>query len=486
MTMTAGGQAAPLDHAAIRSILWGIMLAMLLAALDQTIVATALPSIGQDLGDIEHLPWVVTTYLLTSTAVTPLYGKVADIHGRRIAMMIGVGIFILGSVLCAAAPNMMVLVLARALQGIGGGGLISLGQTILADVVAPRERGRYQAYFAAVFVTSSVAGPVLGGYFAEHLHWSMIFWINLPLGLLAFLMTNHFLKRLPRYERPHKLDLLGALLMIGSTVALLLALSWGGLRYPWLSWPILALVLASVALGALFVVRLMTAVEPLLPLAVIGNPIVAWGTVVACLTMGSFIGLAVYLPIYLQTVVGMSISGSGLGILGLSVGTVSGATFSGRVMVNVVHYRRLPLAGLAIAAIAQLVLAFRADLLPFWQFELLLVLTGVGVGTVLPVSTVAIQNAVAMHQMGTATAVMNFFRSLGGAIVVAVFGAVLLGIAGTGHEIGPEMRPAFAQAFGWIFLLTAIGIAAALLALLCMEERPLRGSNPEAAPVASD
>ena len=185
--------ATPLDHATIRSIVIGIMLAMFLAALDQTIVATAMPTIGRELHDLEHLPWVASAYLLSATAVTPLYGKLSDIHGRRSILLLGIGIFIVGSIACALASSMLVLILARGLQGLGGGGLISLAQTIIADVVAPRERARYQGWIASVFVTSSVAGPVLGGFFAEHLHWSMIFWINLPLGLFAFWMTSsHF------------------------------------------------------------------------------------------------------------------------------------------------------------------------------------------------------------------------------------------------------------------------------------------------------
>ena len=182
--------ATPLDHATIRSIVIGIMLAMFLAALDQTIVATAMPTIGRELRDLEHLPWVASAYLLSATAVTPLYGKLSDIHGRRSILLLGIGIFIVGSIACALASSMLVLILARGLQGLGGGGLISLAQTIIADVVAPRERARYQGWIASVFVTSSVAGPVLGGFFAEHLHWSMIFWINLPLGLFAFWMTR--------------------------------------------------------------------------------------------------------------------------------------------------------------------------------------------------------------------------------------------------------------------------------------------------------
>jgi MFS family permease len=195
--------AGRLDKSAIRRIVIGVMLAMLLAAVDQTIVATALPTIGGELNDLSHLPWVVTAYLLSATAVTPLYGKLADIIGRRTTLLTAIVVFIAGSVLCAIAPSMWFLILARFVQGLGGGGLIALAQTIVADIIPPRERMRYQAYFATVFVTSSVAGPVLGGFFAEHLHWSMIFWINLPIGGLAYFMTSGILRRLPRHERPH-------------------------------------------------------------------------------------------------------------------------------------------------------------------------------------------------------------------------------------------------------------------------------------------
>jgi MFS family permease len=283
--------AAPLDHAAIRSIVVGIMLAMFLGALDQTIIATALPTIGRELHDVEHLPWVATAYLLSATAVTPLYGKLSDIHGRRLMMLISIGLFVLGSLACALAPSMLVLVAARGLQGLGGGGLISLAQTIIADVVSPKERARYQAYIASVFVASSIAGPVLGGVFAQHLHWSMIFWINLPLGVAAYRMTDTTLRRLPRHDRPHRLDVAGAVLIVLATVSFMLALTRGGTRYPWGSAPVLSLLAAAALLAVLFALRLLTAAEPLLPLSVLLNPVVAYGTLAASFTMGSFIGL---------------------------------------------------------------------------------------------------------------------------------------------------------------------------------------------------
>src|SRR5262245_10107168 len=199
----------PLDDAAIRSIVLGIMLAMFLSALEQTIVAPALPTIGRRLGDAENLAWVVTAYLVAATAVTPLFGKLSDIYGRRAIMLISVGIFIAGSIACALAPTMLTLILARALQGVGGGGILPLAQTVIADMVVPRERGRYQGYTAAMFMGASVVGPVLGGVLTEQLHWSLIFWINVPLGLVALVMTDRALRRLPRHDRPHQLDMVG-------------------------------------------------------------------------------------------------------------------------------------------------------------------------------------------------------------------------------------------------------------------------------------
>src|SRR6478752_2049893 len=281
--------AKPLADAEIRLIIIGVLMAMFLGALDQTIVATALPTMGRELGSFELLPWIVTSYLVTSTAITPLYGKVSDIVGRRPTLLVGIGVFVLGSIACALSTTMTTLILARLLQGLGGGGLISLAQTIIADIVAPKERGRYQVYIASVFVASSLLGPVLGGFFAEHLHWSVIFWINLPLGALAFFMTNAALKRLPRHDRRHRLDLLGAALLMGATIALLLALNWGGVRYAWLSAPIAGLLAASAALWAALALRLYTAREPLIPLDILRNPVVRMGTLAACFGMGTYI-----------------------------------------------------------------------------------------------------------------------------------------------------------------------------------------------------
>ncbi|GLS18395.1 MFS transporter [Labrys miyagiensis] len=484
MTHPEPATAAALSPSEVRSIIIGIMVAMLLAALDQTIVATAMPTIGRSLGDFENLPWVVTTYLLTSTAVTPLYGKMSDIAGRRVTLLVAITVFVVGSIFCALAPSMLVLILARALQGLGGGGLISLAQTIIADIVPPKERPRYQGLIAGVFVTSSIAGPVLGGFMAEKLHWSAIFWINLPLGLLAFWMTNSLLKKLPRHERPHKLDFLGAALMTTATVALLLALSLGGPRYAWTSLTILGLVGCSVLFWIAFVARLLTAPEPLIPPEVLQNQVVAMGTLAACFGMGVFIGLTIYTPIYLEGVYNLTASQSGLALIPLMVGTVTGATFSGRLMAHMTHYKRTPMIGLTVSVIALAIVAARPVGLPLAVIEVIFAVAAVGIGTVLPVTTVAIQNAVMPHQMGTATGTMNFFRSLGGAIIVAGFGAIVMGslpagkaatvtmdnlattLASGGSDIGTVFR--------FVFGAAALGILLTLYSLIVMEERPLR------------
>jgi len=478
--------ASPLTPSEVRSIIIGVLVAMFLAALDQTIVATAMPTIGHALGDFENLPWIVTVYLLTSTAVTPLYGKISDIIGRRVTLLVAIGIFMLGSILCALAPTMLALILARALQGLGGGGLISLAQTIIADIVSPKERPRYQGYIASVFATSSVAGPALGGFMAEKLHWSAIFWINLPLGLLAFLMTNALLKKLPRHEKPHRLDFLGSGLMIIATTALLLALSLGGPHYGWTSPTILGLLGVSLLFWIAFVARLMTAPEPLIPIEILANPVVAMAIVSACAGVGVFIGLTIYTPIFLEGMYGLTASQSGFALIPLMVGTVIGAASTGRMMARLTHYKRPTLIGLIVAALGLAVIAAAPQGLPLVTLVLILAAASIGLGTIFPLTLVAIQNAVPPHQMGTATGSLNFFRSLGGALVVAAFGAIVIGSLPADiaqHVTIETLASAFAAAgrdissvFRWVFIAATAGLVIALVSLYLMEEKPLRSS----------
>jgi MFS family permease len=477
-----------LSHGEIRTIVLGLSLAMFLAALNQTIVATALPTIGRDFRDFELLPWVVTAYLLTSTAVAPLYGKLSDVYGRRAMMLASIGIFIAGSAACAAATDMILLILGRGLQGVGGGGILPLAQAILADAVAPRERGRYQAYMGSVWVTAGLSGPVLGGILAEHFHWSVIFWVNVPLGLLAARMAQATLKRLPRHDRKHKLDLLGAGLMMASAIPLLLALTWGGTRYPWLSLPIAALVLAAALLSFLFTWRLAQASEPFLPLPVLANPVMRMGTACTSFSQGVVVGLTIYLPLYYEVVHKFSASNSGLALIPIVVMSTPGSILSGRTMMHLEHYKRVPIVGLALSIAALSLLAWNPVISPIAVAGLLSVVA-FGIGTTYPVGTVSIQNAVSRYQVGAAMGAMNFFRGLTAAFIVAAMGAIVLAALGISPERGGSVTAVaatanarganLAHAFRGVFALGVLCLVASLIALIRMEERPLRGRSEE-------
>lgn len=476
----------PPSRSDIRDIMVGLGLAMLLSALDQTIVSTALPTIGKDLNDFAHLPWIVTAYLVAATAVTPLYGKLADIHGARIMLLVGIVTFVAGSIACALAPSMKLLALARAVQGLGGGGLIALAQTVIADLVKPRERGRMMTYFSIVFVVSNLAGPVLGGVFAQHLHWSLIFWINLPLGVAAFFLTYAKLSRLPQRRHPHRLDWAGALLIVLASTSSLLAMSWGGVRYAWDSPRIIALLVASVSFWLLFAWRTNTAREPLIPLAVLTNGVVRDATLSGAFGLGAFVALTIYLPIYFEGVFALQAGESGLALIPLTVGTVTGATISGRLMSRVRHYKAMPLVALAGAFAAVVMLCWRATDLPLLAIDGFLGAVGFGIGAMLPVTTVSVQNAVAPHHLGTATAVTQFSRQLGGVLIVAMFGAIIIGGGHAGALAGgpspTQLSPAGVEALRETFRL-AFGVGAVLI-LLCflflarMEERSLHGETP--------
>jgi EmrB/QacA subfamily drug resistance transporter len=480
-----------LSHAEIRSIVIGIMMAMFLGALDQTIVATALPTISRGFGDVENLSWVVTAYLLTSTAVTPLYGKLSDIHGRRIVMLIGISIFIVGSVACALSQSMLALILSRALQGLGGGGLIALSQTIIADVVSPRERGRYQGYISAVFATSSVGGPVLGGFLTEHLHWSLIFWINIPIGATALIWTGIVLKRVPFHARAHKIDLIGAVLLVFAAVTLLLALTWGGRHYDWISAPIGLLLLTSAIGWSLFAWRLVAAREPFLPLTVLANPVVRCAALSGACNMGALVGMTIFVPLYFETVLHLSASQSGLALIPLMGMCVVASTISGQAMARVHHYKRVALAGLGVTLLALGALAIWPDKMATWLVVTLLAIIGFGLGTLFPISTVCLQNAVPRAQLGIATGAANFFRALFSSLAVAILGAIVLGDLGGSAGVAVETlaRSAsgaeLAHAFRFVFLAAALVVSFGLTFLIAMEEKPLRGpALPGATPDA--
>jgi EmrB/QacA subfamily drug resistance transporter len=476
---------AYLSFTEARSVISGILLAMFLAALNQTIVATALPTIGRDLQDFENLSWTVTAYLLTATVVASLYGKLSDIHGRRIMMLAAIGIFVAGSAMCALAPNMLTLVLGRGLQGLGGGGIMPLAQVIVGDVSPPRDRGRYQAYIGVVWVGAGIGGPVVGGFIAEHLAWPLIFWINVPLGIAAAWLTNSALKRLPRNDRWHELDIVGAALMMAAAVSLLLALTWGGTRYPWTSPQIVGLFALAIVFAIGFRWRIGHAAEPYLPLPILRNSVVRTGTATSACAVGASIGLTVFVPFYYQLVHNMSVTNSGLFLIPIAVMTTPGSILVGRAMMYFQHYKRVPLVCMSFAIAATAYLAWRPAASPYIVMVALGVI-GLGVGSVFPLSTVCIQNAVAPHLMGTATGVMNFFRALCSALVVAIMGAIVLAGFGVAPDRGRGAEALIAagaasghaaHVFRWVFVAAAAFLVVGLLALIRLPERPLRGGS---------
>ena len=471
---------AYLDHAAARRIVVGVLLTMLLAALDQVMVATALPTIAASLGDVDNMSWVVTANLLCATAVTPLYGKLSDIHGRRTMMLIAIGVYAAGSLACALAPTMLTLILGRALQGLGGGGLMPLVQTIIGDVASQRDRPRYQSYTSSTFIVSMVGGPLMGGFIAEHLHWSWIFWVNLPLCALAYLFTHNVLQRLPRHDHPHELDVLGAVLMVGAAIALMLALTWGGRRYAWASPQIPALFCASAALWALFAWRVMRAEEPFIPLAVLRDGAVRVGTAAALFAVGTIIALTIILPLYAQLALGLSVSGSAWAIIALQGAATVTSIVGGRLLVRYTHYKRVPLIGLllSIAALVPLALA-PSGFSPAAALGLI-ALAGFGMGPMYPFTIVVVQNAVGLHQLGIATGTMNFFRALGSTFIVTGFGAIVLAGAPAIRAMSAGSALAgteAAEAFRWVFAAAIACLVIALACILASQERPLRGSN---------
>ncbi|HSX30579.1 MAG TPA: MDR family MFS transporter [Candidatus Saccharimonadales bacterium] len=491
------------SHTEIMVIIVALMLAMLLAALDQTIVSTALPKIASDLHGLSKYSWVATSYLLTSAVATPLYGKISDMFGRKKIFQSAIIIFLVGSALCGAAQSMNQLIIFRGLQGIGAGGLMTLVFAIIGDVVSPRQRGRYQGYFGAVFAVSSVIGPLLGGLFTDHLSWRWVFYINLPIGLLALSAIAARL-HLPVHRSPHKIDYAGAVLLAVSVVTLLLGTVWGGVNYPWASLEIIGLFAGSLASALLFVWRERYAKEPIISLTLFRNNVFSVASLLSFIIGVAMFGALIFLPEYQQIIRGDSATKSGLMLLPLVAGMMSASVTSGRLISKTGRYRKFPIMGTAAVTLA------------FWLFSHIavgtnrlwlavwMVILGLGIGMVMPVLTLAVQNAVERKHLGTATSSVTFFRSIGSSLGAAVFGAILinrltahLGQALPGsaaakaakslsssaaslHQFPPsvveKILTAFANSFHDVFL---IGVPFALLAFvvaLFLKESPLRSS----------
>jgi EmrB/QacA subfamily drug resistance transporter len=481
-----------LTQSEIRTIVLGALLALFLSALDQTIVATALPSIGRELGDFELISWVVTAYLLTSTCATPILGKLSDLYGRRLMLLGCLVVFLVASALCALSTSMTMLIASRALQGLGGGGLLTLAQTVIADVVAPRERGRYSAYFATVWAGSALIGPTLGGALTQYVGWPWIFWINLPLGLLALGIIDRSLRKLPVPRIKARIDFVSIALLTLGTTALLLGLSWGGTAYPWASAPVVAVAAVAIIGGWLFFRRQGRVEQPILPPRFLGDAVVGPVLLSVFLAFGGYLVLAVLAPTYLQVALQADTGEVGLLMIPLMVSTTITASLCGRSITRTGTYRRPPLIGLPVAILAALALAAVATHTTPLVASGLLMIVGFGVGPIFPASMVASQNAAALRDLGAVTGAVGFSRALGGAILVAAGSALVLGLivawspsvaSVSGLEelvrrpLSEAERGDVARAFAVLFAAVAAVFALSLVTYLRVEHRPLRSQT---------
>ncbi|MGZ4434881.1 MAG: MDR family MFS transporter [Trebonia sp.] len=423
VTVPEAGEIGAAEHRRILVILGALMLGMFLAALDQTIVATALPTIAGDLHGLNHLSWVVTAYLLTSTISTPLWGKLGDLYGRKKLFQAAIIIFLVGSALSGLSRDMAELIGFRALQGVGAGGLMVGAQAIIGDIVSPRQRGRYMGYFGAVFGLSSVIGPLAGGFITQHLSWRWVFYINLPIGIAALAIIAVVL-HLPRKRTRHAIDFLGTALLGGAVAVIILLTTWGGTTYAWGSAPIFSLAAAAVILVALFCWAETRAAEPIIPLKLFRISVFSVSNSVGFIVGFVMFGSIIYIPLYLQTVHAATPTSSGLQLLPLVGGMLITFTVSGRLVTKWGRYKIFPILGTGVMSIGLYLFSLLTPSTPLAVSSVYMFVLGAGIGGVMQVLVVAVQNAVPRSQLGTATSSSAFFRSIGGSFGVAVFGAI--------------------------------------------------------------
>ncbi len=404
-------------------VIGALMLGMLLAALDQTIVSTALPTIVSDLGGLRELSWVVTAYMLASTVSTPLWGKLGDQYGRKKLFQSAIVIFLVGSALCGLSRNMGQLIGFRALQGLGGGGLMVLAQAIVGDVVPARERGRYQGFFGAVFAVSSVAGPLLGGLFVDHLSWHWVFYINLPVGAVALAVISSVLPSTVRRTR-HVIDHLGILLLGAAAACLVLMATWGGTIHPWNHPVVIGLAIAAAVLLALWWRVEKRAAEPVLPLHLFGLKAFNVASLIGFAVGFAMFGSLTYMPLFLQVVQGVSPTLSGLHLLPMMAGMLVTSVLSGQIIAHTGRYKVFPIAGGAIATLGLYLLSHVREDISTVELSTYLLVLGVGIGLVMQVLVIVVQNAVEFEELGVATSGATFFRSVGGSFGVAVAGTI--------------------------------------------------------------
>jgi EmrB/QacA subfamily drug resistance transporter len=485
-------------------IMSALMMVMLLAALDQTIVSTALPRIATELHGLDKLSWVATAYLLTSAITTPIYGKISDLLGRKKIFQTAIGIFLIGSVLCGISQTMNELVFARALQGLGAGGLMSLVLAIVGDIIPPRQRGRYVGYFTAVFGVSSVIGPLLGGFLTDSLSWRWVFFVNIPLGILALFAVATRL-HLPIHKREHSIDYLGAGLLSASSICLLLATVWGGTSYAWGSSQIIGLIGAGAALAVAFVGWERRAKEPIIPMRLFRNDIFSVSVLLSLLSGIAMFAAILYIPLYQQVVRGYSPTKSGLLMLPLVIGLFTASLIVGRLTSRLGKYKRFPIIGTLVLAFGLWLFSHLSLTTSEWMLGSWLFVIGIGLGSFMQIMTLAIQNSVQRTELGTATSSATFFRSLGSSFGGAIFGTILIarlskhlaeqfpqghGLAISAKDISSgvglhnlpadqthQVFQAFVSSFHDMFLLAIPFALLAFVVALFLREAPLRSHH---------